>query len=104
MAHLIESSGEIEIIPQSPGSRAFSIGDRVKLVFTPINEPNPPYQLKVTAPSGSTIVDTIIRALPTGEPQSGPPFEFSPSVSGIYKIDIREMRGRAFGVGKLKIG
>lgn len=103
MAQFIESSGEIEIISTLPRSQKFSIGDRVQLVFKPIYEPNPPYQLKVISPSGAAIVDSIIRALPTGEPQSAPPIEFSPSALGIYKIEIREMKGRAFGAGKLKL-
>lgn len=104
MPQFTDSSGEIEIVVTNSRVGAFSIGDRVALIFRPIDEPNPPYKLKVTAPSGATIVDTIIRSLPTGEPQSAPPFEFSPSVLGLYKIDIREMNGRAFGTGKLKIG
>lgn len=104
MAHLTESSGEIEIISISPRLHAFTIGDKIQLVFKPIDAPNPPYQLKVVSPSGKSIVDTIVRDLPTGEPQSAPPFEFLPTATGIYVIRISEMRGRAFGEGKLKIG
>lgn len=103
MAHLTESSGEIEIISLSPRLQSFSIGDKVQLVFKPIDAVNPPYTLKVWSPSGKAIVDTIVRSLPTGEPQSAPPFEFLPSASGIYRIRISEMRGRAYGEGKLKI-
>lgn len=103
MAHFIDSSGEIEIVSLQSRSQAFAIGDRVQLIFKPIDAPNPPYKLKVTSPSGKTIVDTIVRSLPTGEPQSAPPFEFSPSASGIYVVDLRETNGRAFGTGKLKI-
>ncbi|MEZ4294512.1 MAG: hypothetical protein R3B70_06020 [Polyangiaceae bacterium] len=99
MAYFTDSSGEIEIISVSSAS----VGDRVKLVFKPIDEPNPPYTLSVTSPTGSSIVDTVLRALPTGEPQSAPPFEFSPSVPGLYRVRIAEMRGRAYGEGKLKI-
>lgn len=103
MAHFIDSSGEIEIISLQSRSHAFAIGDRVQLIFKPIDQPNPPYKLKVTAPSGKTIVDTIVRSLPTGEPQSAPPFEFSPSVAGTYLVELHETKGRAFGSGKLKI-
>jgi hypothetical protein len=104
MAHLTESSGEIEIISLSPRLQAFVIGYRVQLIFKPIDLPNPPYQLKVWSPSGKTIVDTIIRSLPTGEPQSAAPFEFLPTVNGIYKIRLSEMKGRAYGEGKLQVG
>lgn len=103
MAQVTESSGEIEIISLSPRMQAFSIGDKVQLVFKPIDQPNPPYQLKVWSPAGKPIVDTIVRDLPTGEPQSAPPFEFLPTATGIYRIRIGEMRGRAYGEGKLKI-
>lgn len=104
MAQFTDSSGEIEIVVQNSRVAAFSIGDRVQLIFRPIDAPNPPYKLKVTSPSGTMIVDTIVRSLPTGEPQSAPPIEFSPSVLGTYTIDIRETKGRSFGTGKLKIG
>lgn len=103
MAQFIESSGEIEIVSLFSRAQRFTIGDRVQLIFKPIDEPNPPYQLRVVSPTGKQIVDTILRALPTGEPQSAPPFEFAPSVSGTYKVEIREMKGRAFGKGDLKI-
>lgn len=104
MPHLIDSSGEIEIISLSSRISAFAIGDRVQLIFKPIDAPNPPYQLKVTSPSGKTIVDAIVRSLPTGEPQSAPPFEFVPTATGVYRVRIAEMRGRAYGEGKLQIG
>ncbi len=103
MAQFIDSSGEIEIVNPAPRSHAFAIGDRIQLIFRPIDEPNPPYKLKITAPSNKVIVDTIIRSLPTDKAQSAPPFEFSPSVAGIYVIDIRETTGRAYGTAKLKI-
>lgn len=104
MSSPIDSTGEIEIINYPARLHKYSVGDRVQLIFRPIDEPNPPYQLKISSPSGSSIVDTIIRALPTGEPQSPPPFEFVPSAGGMYNVEIREMRGRAKGIGKLKIG
>lgn len=104
MAHLIESSGEIEIVCETPQLHSFSLGDKVRLIFRPIDSPNPPYQLKVYSPAGGkTVVDTIVRALPTGEPQSAPPFEFLPTATGVYRIEIHEMRGRAFGKARLKI-
>jgi hypothetical protein len=103
MAYVIESSGEIEIISLASRTKKFAMGDRVQLIFKPIDTPNPPYKLKVTSPTGKSIVDTLIRALPTGEPQSAPPFEFSPSVNGIYIVEIRESNGRAFGKGDLKV-
>jgi hypothetical protein len=103
MAYVIESSGEIEIISLASRTKKFAMGDRVQLVFKPIDQPNPPYTLRVLSPTGRSIVDTIVRDLPTGEAQSAPPFEFSPSVNGIYVVEIREMKGRAYGKGDLKV-
>jgi hypothetical protein len=102
MAQFIDSSGEIEIVSLSRSSR-FTLGERVQLIFKLVDAPNPPYKLTVTSPNGKIIVDQIIRDLPTGEPQSAPPFEFTPSVTGVYKIEMREMRGRAYGKGDLKV-
>ncbi|MBK8254567.1 MAG: hypothetical protein IPK82_18105 [Polyangiaceae bacterium] len=104
MAHITESFGVIEVVSLSSRSSAFSLGDRVQLIFRPIDAPNPPYSLKVISPTGSMIVDTIIRSLPTGEPQSAPPFEFSPSTKGIYRVEIRESKTRAEGIAKLQVG
>src|SRR3954469_24665471 len=55
MANIIESSGDIEVMSQAQAS----VGDRVKLVFAPINALNPPYHLKIISPSGKAIVDNI---------------------------------------------
>src|SRR5689334_1091194 len=104
MAEFIESTGEIEIYSVSQQFRNLAAGDRIELVFKPIDAANPPYQLKIVSPSGSTIVDRILSALPTGEPQSAAPYEFSPGAKGVYRIEIREMRGRAFGTTKMRLG
>lgn len=103
MPQIIDSAGEIEIVVVSSRAAKFTMGERVSLVFRPIDAPNPPYTLRITSPSGKSIVDTIVRSLPTGEPQSAPPFEFSPSVLGVYTIELKESKGRAYGKGSLKI-
>ncbi len=101
MSASVDSSGEIEIccFPTGPVQRMrvfdrVTIGDRLSLVFTPIDEMNPPYSLKIFSPSGATILDTIVRDLPTGLPQSPPPVDFVVSTKGVYRVEIREMRGR----------
>jgi hypothetical protein len=103
MPQFIDSSGEIEIVSLSSRAARFTLGERVQLVFKLVDIANPPYKLSVTSPNGKIIVDQIIRDLPTGEPQSPPPFEFTPSITGVYKVEIREMRGRAYGKGDLKV-
>ena len=113
MSALFELSGEIEIFcyPSSSGTRsiipffdALTIGDRLSLVFTPGDGTAAPYSLKVFSPSGANILDSIVRDLPTGTPQSPPPIEFVVSAKGIYRIEIREQRGRAHGTVKVRVG
>lgn len=113
MAGRIDSTGDIEIFchPMGSGSRgsvpffdAIGPGDRLGLVFGPNEGSNPPYTLKVYSPSGTLILDTIVRELPTGEPQSPPPIEFIVSATGIYRIQIRESRGRQSGEAKVRVG
>lgn len=113
MSSNIESSGDIEVTAAltsataHPGNQIFgaiSPGDRVYLVFTPIDATAPPYGIKIVSPSGSTIMDTILRDLPTGLPQSPPPVEFVSSAKGTYRIEIREMKGRQRGTATLKVG
>jgi hypothetical protein len=112
MSALIESSGEIEILCFPTGAtvrhsvlfEAFAPGDRLSLVFTPIDGATAPYSLKVFSPTGATIHDTIVRDLPTGTPQSPPPIEFVVSAKGVYRIEIREMRGRQRGEAKVRVG
>ncbi|APR84850.1 Hypothetical protein A7982_10199 [Minicystis rosea] len=114
MSSIIESHGDIEVFVYPSGSAAtrasvpffdsISVGDRLSLVFNPGDEANPPFALKIVSPSGTTIMDTILRDLPTGMPQSPPPVEFVVSARGIYKIEIRELKGRQRGEAKLKVG
>ena len=111
MSATIESSGEIEIMCFPSGGivrysvvfEAFAVGDRLSLVFRPIDNPSPPYQLKILSPSGATIIDNMIRDLPTGMPQSPPAIEFVASAKGTYRIEIREMRGRARGDATVRV-
>src|SRR5262245_20509433 len=103
MAQFIDSSGSIEIIAVSPLHKAPSVGEQIKLAFLPVSALNPPYKLKITSPTGKAITDILLRDLPTGEAQSAPPFEFSPMASGVYQIEIREVRGHAYGTATLRI-
>ncbi len=103
MSHVIESSGEIEIISLVSRTKRFEPGDRIQLIFKPIDAQTPPYKLRIVSPTGKGIVDTIIRDLPTGEPQSAAPFEFSPAVAGVYVVEIRSMKTSAYGKADLKI-
>jgi len=110
---LIESSGDIEVFCYPSGGAATKAsvpffdavtpGDRLSLVFTPGDATTPPYALKIVSPSGATIMDTILRDLPTGTPQSPPPAEFVVSVRGVYRIEIRELKGRQRGEAKVKV-
>jgi hypothetical protein len=113
MSSLIESSGDIEVLCFPSGSAvlktaipyfdAIGVGDRIAMVFTPGDGAAPPFSLKIISPTGATILDTILRDLPTGTPQSPPPVEFVVSVKGQYRIEIRELKGRQRGEAKVKV-
>jgi len=114
MAGPIESSGDIEIFcyPGSSGSSRASVswfdqvnvGDRLTLVFNPGDHTTPPYSLKIYSPTGKNIIDNVLRELPTGLPQSPPPVEFVVSSLGVYRIEIKEIRGRNSGEARLRVG
>ncbi len=113
MSALFELSGEIEIfcyptgvgtLTSIPFFDAVTIGDRLSLVFTPPDSSKPPYSLKVFSPSGANILESIVRDLPTGTPQSPPPIEFVVSAKGVYRVEIREQRGRTHGTVKVRVG
>jgi hypothetical protein len=113
MAGPIESTGDIEVFcflstSTRRGSVPFfdeiTVGDRVSLVFTPGDGTTPPYSLRIVSPTGTSILDILVRDLPTGTPQSAPPVEFVVSSRGVYRIDIRELRGRQRGEARLRVG
>jgi hypothetical protein len=112
MSAVIELSGEIEIFCYPSGSStrssvpffdAVGVGDRLSLVFGPTDGASPPYALKIFSPSGANILDKIVRDLPTGTPQSPPPIEFVVSVKGLYRVEIREQRGRQSGEARVRV-
>jgi hypothetical protein len=112
MSAVIELSGEIEIscYPTGLATRSYvpffdsvTTGDRLSLVFTPGDGASAPYGLKIVSPSGATILESILRDLPTGTPQSPPPIEFVVAAKGVYKVEIREMRGRQRGEAKVRV-
>ncbi|HMY19437.1 MAG TPA: hypothetical protein PKA58_24100 [Polyangium sp.] len=108
----IESSGDIEIYchPTTASSRGsvphfekITSGTRLALLFIP-GELAPPYALKIFSPSGSNILDTLVRDAPTGAPQSPPPIEFVVSTNGVYRIEIRSTNGRQRGEARIRVG
>ena len=108
----IESSGDIEIYchPTTASSRGsvphferITAGTRLALLFVP-GESSPPYALKIFSPSGSIIVDALVRDPPTGAPQSPPPIEFVVSANGFYRIEVRSLKGRQSGDAKIRVG
>lgn len=117
MSALIETTGDIEIFchPSAGTTRttvtratvpffdAIHVGDCVAMVFTAGDGAEPPFSLKIFSPSGTNIVDTIVRDLPTGLPQSPPPIDFVVSARGIYRVEIRELKGRHRGEAKLRV-
>jgi hypothetical protein len=112
MPATIDSSGEIEIFchPARSSGRGtapffdkITVGDRLSVVFVPSESAVPPFSLKITSPSGATILDTLVREPPTGSPQSAAPVEFVVSSSGIYRIEVRALSGRQRGEAKIRV-
>jgi hypothetical protein len=99
VARTIESVGDIETICKTDPARA---GEEIKLVFH-ADDADPPFTLKVKSPSGSVIVERVIRDLPTGMPQSAPPVVFTASSPGEYKIEIKQLSGKQKGTATLRI-
>jgi hypothetical protein len=113
MADPIESSGDIEIFchPTHGTSRGsvphfekITAGTRLALLFVPGETSSPPYALRIFSPSGSNILDTLVRDAPTGAPQSPPPIEFVASAAGTYRIEVRSTNGRQRGDAKIRVG
>ena len=100
MARTIECSGDIETICKADPLRA---GDTASLVFR-ADEADPPFNLRIKSPSGKTIVERVLRELPTGMPQSAPPITFTVSGAGDYKIEIKQLYGKQKGDALLRVG
>ena len=100
MSTTIESTGEIETICQTDD---LAPGKTARLVFRAWDDTSPPFTVKVRSPAGKTILERVIRDLPTGRPQSAPPVTFSVSMSGEYKINISELYGDAQGEAILRV-
>ncbi|MEM1029484.1 MAG: hypothetical protein AAF928_18590 [Myxococcota bacterium] len=100
MAATLESKGDIESICQAG---ALTAGSSAELVFRSWDDVSPPFTLKIRDPSGKTVVDRVLRELPTGRPQSAPPITFTVSVAGPYRILIKELYGRASGEATLNV-
>lgn len=100
MPSTVDNSGDIETVSLSS---PVSIGDTVRLVFRAYDEATPPFNIKIRSPTGKVIVERVLRELPTGEPQSAAPVEFSASASGEYKIEIKQLYGKQKGEAVLRV-
>jgi len=99
-SQFIDSWGEIEI---KCAADSISVSDVVPLVFYAHPDAAPPFVIKVRSPSGSVIINRTTRELPTGDPQSAPPIQFIPSVSGDYQIEVRQVHGKRRGDATLHV-
>lgn len=100
MAATIESSGDIESICQQ---HDLAPGKTAQIVFRALDDAAPPFTIRVKAPDGKTILDRVIRDLPTGRPQSPPPVTFAIAQAGAYRIQIKQLYGGAEGEATLTI-
>ncbi|MCC6553409.1 MAG: hypothetical protein IT372_10370 [Polyangiaceae bacterium] len=96
----VDNTGDIETVCQTS---PVSVGDVIKLVFRAYEEATPPFNIKIRSPGGKVIVERVLRELPTGEPQSAPPVEFSASAGGEYKLEIRQLYGKQKGEAVLRV-
>jgi hypothetical protein len=100
VARTIDSSGDIETVcTVSP----LKTGESAILIFRSDDEPEPPYNLRVKSPAGKTIVERVLRELPTGQPQSAPPITFTVSSPGEYKVEIKQLYGKQKGDAILRV-
>lgn len=97
----IESTGDIESI--CPSAEALRNGDTARLVFRTWDDASPPFTVKVRGPDGKTVLDRVIRELPTGQPQSAPPITFAVRGVGKYHISIKELYGKKEGLATLTV-
>jgi hypothetical protein len=105
MSARIDSSGEIEtLFHDATTQRNLEVGDRLAIVFRARDEPEGSVSINIFSPSGSKILERVLRDLPTGMPQSAPPVEFVPSTRGDYTIEIREVRGSQRGHATIRVG
>jgi hypothetical protein len=100
VAATIQSSGDIETICHSAD---VSAGSTASIVFRTWDDAAPPFTVKVRGPDGKTILERVIRDLPTGKFQSAPPLTFSVDSAGEYRIEIKELYGNKLGEATLKV-
>ena len=100
VARTIDSSGDIETICRISPLQA---GDSATLYFLADDDLEPPFTLKIKSPGGVTIVERVLRELPTGKPQSAPPVVFTVSAPGEYKIEIKRLNGKQKGEAILRV-
>lgn len=101
MAVAIESSGDIECLCTS---NRVSVGGTAEIVFRTWDDVSPPFTVKIRAPSKKVVYDRVLRdQLPTGRPQSNPPVSFTVADSGVYRLRVAELYGKAEGTAKITI-
>lgn len=103
MSVRIDSTGEIETLFHDTILRSAEVGDRLLIVFRTQTDPEGSVSVTIHSPSGSKIVERVLRELPTGLPQSAAPVEFVPSAKGDYTVEVREVRGPQRGHATIKV-
>ena len=96
----VDNSGDIETFSKNDPVNA---GDVVSLVFRADDDASPPFNIRIKSPTGSVILERVLRELPTGKPQSAPPITFTASAPGDYRIEIWQLYGKQRGEAVLHV-
>ena len=100
MARTVDNTGDIETYSKADPVNA---GDLVSLIFRADDEINPPFNIRIKSPSGTVILERVLRELPTGKPQSAGPVTFTASAPGEYKIEVWQLYGKQRGDAILRV-
>ena len=94
------SDGDIDVIcPKN----LTPVGDPVHLAFRCCDPVDPPFSVRVRAPSGKVIVERVLRDELCGRSRGGPALDFWPEVAGDYRIEIKQVYGALRGQATLRV-
>lgn len=100
IAEVVANDGDIDVLcPKNltPSS------DPVHLAFQACDPLDPPFSVRIKAPSGKVIVERVLRDDVCGRSRGGQALGFRPEVAGDYRIEIKQVYGALRGQAILRV-
>ncbi|AKT40086.1 hypothetical protein [Chondromyces crocatus] len=99
-AEVVTHDGDIDVLcPCNLGPK----GAPVQLAFQAYDHADPPFSIRIKAPSGKVVVERVVRDEALTGRTRGISVDFRPDLAGDYSVEVKQVYGELRGKATLRV-